>query len=221
MKREFGIARCGLACCLCSENEKCGGCNSDNCPDKEWCENRKCSISKGIGHCYSCNDDCRKGLLSKIKPYAFTQFAKRYGEKHLLDCLEENEKNGIVYHRNGIIGDYDDFDNAEELIEFIKKGEYSMQEKILAEIKKLGIKEFEQFKSLNLLDGSYLNLEIELPNGAKAKLLDDNKKYYANQIDIAGSDKCYGVAADEKFIVVYKYGCEGRDAEIIMLKKYC
>lgn len=26
MKRELGIARCGLACCLCSENDHCGGC---------------------------------------------------------------------------------------------------------------------------------------------------------------------------------------------------
>ena len=28
MKRELGIARCGLACCLCSENTSCAGCNS-------------------------------------------------------------------------------------------------------------------------------------------------------------------------------------------------
>lgn len=34
MKRELGIARCGLACCLCSENDKCAGCNSGDCPDK-------------------------------------------------------------------------------------------------------------------------------------------------------------------------------------------
>lgn len=38
MKRELGIARCGLACCLCSENDHCSGCNSGDCPDKEWCE---------------------------------------------------------------------------------------------------------------------------------------------------------------------------------------
>ena len=48
MKRELGIARCGLACCLCSENISCKGCDSGECPDKEWCENRKCSISKKI-----------------------------------------------------------------------------------------------------------------------------------------------------------------------------
>ena len=63
-----------------------------------------------------------KGLLSKIKPYGFTLFAKRYGEKMLLDCLERNEKNGILYHRDGIVGDYDEFDDVEKLILFIKRG---------------------------------------------------------------------------------------------------
>lgn len=122
MKRELGIARCGLACCLCSENVACAGCDSGECPDKDWCENRKCSISKKIGHCYECDEKCTKELLSKIKPYAFTEFVRRYGEDRLLDCLERNEKNGIVYHREGINGDYDDFDDVEALIEYIKTG---------------------------------------------------------------------------------------------------
>ena len=65
---------------------------------------------------------CRKGLLGKIKPYAFTLFVKRYGEAYLLDCLEKNEANGIVYHRDGINGDYDDFEDVEALIEYIKTG---------------------------------------------------------------------------------------------------
>lgn len=77
---------------------------------------------KGISHCYLCEQDCRKGLLSKIKPYGFTVFMKRYGEDTLLDCLERNEKNGIIYHRDGINGDYDGFDSADDLIEFIKNG---------------------------------------------------------------------------------------------------
>lgn len=122
MKRELGIARCGLACCLCSENENCSGCNSDECPDKDWCENRKCSIEKSHTHCYECKEECRKGLLSKIKPYGFTLFIRRYGEKELLDCLERNEKAGVAYHREGVNGDYDDFDDVEKLIDFIKTG---------------------------------------------------------------------------------------------------
>mgnify|MGYP002556186791 CR=1 FL=1 len=51
-----------------------------------------------------------------------TGVAKKYGEEKLLDCLERNEKNGIVYHRNGINGDYDDFDDVEQLMDFILTG---------------------------------------------------------------------------------------------------
>ena len=122
MKRELGIARCGLACCLCSENSHCTGCNSGECPDKAWCENRRCSLEKGTAHCYECDADCRRGMLAKIKPLGFTLFAKRYGEAALLDCLARNEQNGVVYHRSGITGDYDGFEHVEELIRFIQTG---------------------------------------------------------------------------------------------------
>ena len=61
-------------------------------------------------------------MLSKIKPPAFSEFVRRYGEKELLDCLERNEKMGVVYHREGFVGDYDDFSDMEELIAFIKSG---------------------------------------------------------------------------------------------------
>ena len=122
MKRELGIARCGLACCLCTENPGCNGCGSNGCPDNDFCENKKCSIEKGLTHCYECEEECRKGLLSKIKPYTFNLFVKKYGEEKLLDCLERNEKNGVVYHREGINGDYDDFNDVEQLMNFILTG---------------------------------------------------------------------------------------------------
>lgn len=122
MKREYGIARCGLACCLCSENETCAGCGTTGCPDHAWCKNLKCSNEKGVVGCYDCPEECRIGLLSKTKPYGFVQFIHRYGKEKLLDCLENNEKNGVVYHRQGIVGDYDNFDDVERLIEFILNG---------------------------------------------------------------------------------------------------
>ena len=40
-----------------------------------------------------------------------------------MDCLARNEKAGVVYHREGLHGDYDDFDDVEQLIRFIKTGE--------------------------------------------------------------------------------------------------
>lgn len=122
MKRELGIARCGLACCLCAESTQCSGCDSGECPQKEWCENKKCSSEKGLAHCYECPEECEKGLLMKTKPHAFNLFVERYGEEQLLDCLEANEKAGIVYHREGINGDYDGFEDVEMLIAFIKTG---------------------------------------------------------------------------------------------------
>ena len=48
--------------------------------------------------------------------------SKDMGSQILLDCLERNEKAGVVYHREGIVGDYDDFNDVEELIDFIRTG---------------------------------------------------------------------------------------------------
>ena len=124
MKKELGIARCGLACCLCSKNTQCNGCHADDCAGAAWCEVRKCCIEKGFDHCSECEEAevCQKGVLSKLKSHTFTVFAKKYGMDKLLDRLEENEKRGVLYHRAGIVGDYDDLTDIDELFKFIEEG---------------------------------------------------------------------------------------------------
>lgn len=69
-------------------------------------------------------------MQKKIKPRAFAEFAHRYGVEKLLDCLDQNEQAGIVYHREGIMGDYDDFDDFEALINFIMTGKRLTAHKI-------------------------------------------------------------------------------------------
>ena len=64
----------------------------------------------------------KKGCSKKIKPRAFCLFVRRYGMDELLKCLKRNEENGVVYHRQGITGDYDDFTDIEALIAFIRTG---------------------------------------------------------------------------------------------------
>lgn len=118
MKRELGMARCGPACCLRSENTHCAGCGE--CADKDWCENRRCSLEKGLAGCRECGEDCRRGLLGKTKPYGLKLFIQRYGVEALVDCLERGEKAGVVYHREGVTGDYDDFDDPEALVAFLR-----------------------------------------------------------------------------------------------------
>ena len=71
MKRELGIARCGLACCLCSENVTCKGCRRDGflelswCKDAEFCEVRRCGIDRNLNGCYECEPaKCRREMKS-------------------------------------------------------------------------------------------------------------------------------------------------------------
>ncbi len=92
-------------------------------------------------------------------------------------------------------------------------------DKIIARLKTLGIPEFTGVEELDELNGDYINLESVLPNGEIGKILDDNKKYWATQVEIPGSEKCYGIAANERMIAVYRYGCGGSDSELVLWTK--
>ena len=90
----------------------------------------------------------------------------------------------------------------------------SFKENLIQEINALEIPAL-IVTDLNLLNGSYVNLEYCLPNGQKVKLLEDNKVYLGNQIEIPGNDRCYGVVGDENYLLVCTYGCNGADPRII------
>ena len=89
-------------------------------------------------------------------------------------------------------------------------------EEIIKILHNSGLEELRSITSLNELPGDYINLECQLPNGLKGKILDDKKTYLATQVERCGSDKCYGIAADENQIAVFTYGCGGKDAELVM-----
>ena len=124
MIREQGLAYCGLACCICEQNETCAGCRSDACEGRGWCQNRSCCTEKGLSGCWACDDfPCGKGLLAKTRARAFARFALEYGEGALLDALERNEKAGMVYHYEGqLVGDYDTADTENGIIGLILHG---------------------------------------------------------------------------------------------------
>jgi hypothetical protein len=63
-------------------------------------------------------------MLDKIRVRTFANFIKEYGEEFFLECIERNEKDGIVYHYpNSITGDYDKYETEEEIVNMILKGE--------------------------------------------------------------------------------------------------
>lgn len=106
----LGLAYCGLACSLCSENANCKGCQNLAQPCFEGCENFSCVRERGLSGCWECPDfPCGKGMHGRNpRARAFVKFAREYGADRLLDCLERNRQAGVVYHHPGkLTGDYD------------------------------------------------------------------------------------------------------------------
>ncbi len=122
--RKLGIAYCGLACCLCSENQSCPGCGQADTPCFETCENFPCAREKGLAGCWECKEfPCGKGMHgSNPRARAFVEFAREYGPEKLIECLERNHRAGVAYHYPGkLTGDYDGR-SREEIFELLLNG---------------------------------------------------------------------------------------------------
>lgn len=106
--------------------------------------------------------------------------------------------------------------------ECIRRGGFGafkkMKEMLIAEFNALGIQNL-QVNDLNLLNGFFVNLEYTLTNGQSVKLLEDNHIYWGNQIEIPDSDRCYGIAADDRYLLVCEYGCNGAEPQIVVYKR--
>ncbi|MBR4887915.1 MAG: helix-turn-helix transcriptional regulator [Clostridia bacterium] len=91
--------------------------------------------------------------------------------------------------------------------------------RLIREFNSLGIEDMHEVAELHKLPGDYINLESRLPNGQIARILDDSKMYYGNQICRPGSDRCYGLAADETQLAVFEYGNNGSDSVLVVWKR--
>ena len=93
------------------------------------------------------------------------------------------------------------------------------KKRLIEEFNAPGISNMPTVTTLCQLRGAYVNLEYILPNGEKIKLLDDTKIYLGYQLEKANSDRCYGLVADNDYLLVCEYGCNGAEPEIIVYKK--
>ena len=93
--------------------------------------------------------------------------------------------------------------------------------KIIDEINSLlCIEGLPKVENLNVLSGSFINLEYRLPNGEKVKFLDDKASYLGSQLESEfGGDRCFGIAANMDFILICSYEKDGENPELIMYKK--
>ena len=94
------------------------------------------------------------------------------------------------------------------------------QQQLIAEFNALGIDGMPEVTGLNVLSGSYINLEYTLPSGEKVKLLNDNATYLGNQLPcLYGGSRCFGLAANMQFLLVCTYGPFGEEPELVVYKR--
>lgn len=92
-----------------------------------------------------------------------------------------------------------------------------LKARLIDEFNALKIPGMPKATELYSLRGAFINLEYTLPGGQKAKFRDDDKIYLGTQL--CAGDKCYGLTADENYLLVCAYGEGGSNPEIILYGK--
>jgi len=93
-----------------------------------------------------------------------------------------------------------------------------LKARLISEINALEIEGL-SVNDLYLLSGGYVNLEYPLANGSAVKFLNDEDVYLGNQIERQNSERCYGVVANEGFILVCEYGCNGSEPQLVLYRR--
>lgn len=84
----------------------------------------------------------------------------------------------------------------------------------------LSIEGLPKVENLNVLPGSFANLEYRLPNGETVKFLDDNATYLGSQLECEfGGERCFGIVANMDFLLVCTYEENGENPELVIYKK--
>lgn len=94
-----------------------------------------------------------------------------------------------------------------------------LKEELIAEFNALGIEDMEEITDLYALNGAFVNLAYTLPGGQEIRFWDDGRVYLGNQVHKKGSDRFYGLTADESYLLVCEYGEGGSDAEIVVYRR--
>lgn len=91
---------------------------------------------------------------------------------------------------------------------------------IIDEFNALDVAGLPKVENLNVLSGSFVNLEYTLPNGTRIKFLDDSATYLGNQLPCEfGGDRCFGIVANTTFLMVCTYEKDGINPELVFYKK--
>lgn len=166
-----------------------GSLNEDYC---KWC------YADGT-YTYDNMDDLIDVCVSHMKKEGFTEEQARDYMKNSLPKLD-------YWKRHEELSDHGEFEK--------------FKKKLVEEINALNIEGMPKLEKLSALVGEYVNIDYPLPNGAFARFLNNETTYLGYQLESTLEDgKCFGVVANVEFILIAKYGEEGKDVELVLYKK--
>lgn len=125
--QNLSVAYCGLICGLCSQDGSCDCRGNNHCGKRlspEGCYQYNCCREKGYAGCWDCpKAPCGMDMLapSKVKMRAFVRAIHEDGMEAFAGYIQRNAESGLVYHRSGILGDYD-LDDEEQVLTLLRTG---------------------------------------------------------------------------------------------------
>ncbi len=182
-------------CCGMPLEDTIIGRDKDGSLNEDYC---KWCYADGT-YTYSSMDDLIDVCVSHMVNENFSEEQARSYMKQLLPTLD-------YWKRYEELGDDGQFE--------------AFKKQLIEEINDLHIEGMPKVEKLNALVGQYVNLEYPLPNGARAKFLNDQTTYLGNQLEPEfGGDRCFGVLANMDFILICTYKADGEDPELVLYKK--
>ncbi|MBQ6265538.1 MAG: helix-turn-helix domain-containing protein [Clostridia bacterium] len=182
-------------CCGMPLDDEIIGRNKDGSLNEDYC---KWCYADGT-YTYSNMDDLIDVCVVHMAKQGFSEEQARAYMKEKLPTLNYWKK----YEELSDNGQFDKF-----------------KKQLIEEINELNIEGMPKVENLNALVGAYVNLEYPLPNGTKAKFLDDGTTYLGTQLEpVFGGDRCFGVLANMDFILICTYEAEGKNPELVLYKK--
>ena len=129
-----------------------------------------------------------------------------YNENYCKWCYHEGEFTLDYWQRYAELGGDEGFNR--------------FKAQLMDEFNALQIDGMPRVEQLNVLTGSYINLEYTLPSGQKVKLLNDQASYLGNQLECTfGGSRCFGIAANMQFLLVCTYEANGANPELVLFKQ--
>ena len=145
-----------------------------------------------------CGADCSACMLKRSCPGCAATKGRPFGKECLLAACAKRKKH----------------ENCAEC------GTCSLRNDLIEQFNMLGISDMEPLTTLYALKGSFINMTYKLPGGQPARFWDEDRIYLGCQLGKKNSSRCYGLAADEKYLMVCEYSPDGTNPEIVVFKRW-